>query len=101
MKHITIFLLFIIILLIYFIYITCNSEKFHCIDFHTNLDKRISSKKYPFDKIVPLRPINVKVTDCELCVFGEPYKFYDYGDYIAKQKNKECPPGAVQMNSCV
>ena len=90
-----------IILIIILIVINCKSESFDYNVFDNNLDRRISNVKYPNDKIVPLNPINITDRDCELCVFSDKYKFYDYGDYIKKQKNKSCLPNSVYMNSCV
>ena len=81
--------------------INSKSEFFEYNTFYNRLDNRISSVKYPNDKIIPLNPINVTEKDCELCVFGDSYDFYDYGDYIKKSKNKKCPPNSVYMNSCV
>ena len=97
-MHIVIIL---IILIIFLIVINCKSESFDYNTFYGNLDERISTVKYPNDKIIPLNPINITDRDCELCVFGDSYEFYDYGDYIKKQKNKPCPPNSVYMNSCI
>jgi hypothetical protein len=97
----TYIIIILFILLVYLILINCKSESFNNKNFDDKLNYRITHVKYPFDKIVPLRPINVKEYDCELCVFGDKYKFYDYGDYITKPKNKSCPPNSVYMNSRV
>ena len=97
----TYIIIILFILIIFLIMINCKSESLDYNTFYGNLDRRISGVKYPNDKIVPLNPINVREIDCELCVFGDSYQFYDYGDYIKKPKNKQCPPKSIYMNSCI
>ena len=94
------YIIILLSILLIFLMINSKSESFDYNDFYDNLNYRIANVKYPYDKIIPLRPINVKSSDCEICVFYDNHKFYEYGDYIAKKKNIKCPPNSVYMNSC-
>lgn len=101
MSYTLIILIILIMLIIFLIMKNCKSESFNYDTFYEKLNERISTVKYPNDRIIPLNPINITDRDCELCVFSDNYKFYNYGDYIKKQKNKPCPPNSIYMNSCV